>query len=133
VSLDDGGALIVTLGDDEILAHGGAAESDPSGLSGLSGLSGDRVLIGLRPSAIAIHTTRPTHASPRNVWEGKVASLELLADRVRVQVDATPPALVDVSAAAVQDLALRPGTGVWLSAKANETEAYRNPGTHPRS
>jgi molybdate transport system ATP-binding protein len=48
----------------------------------------------------------------------KLPCLELLTDRVRVQVDASPPALVDISAAAVADLALRPGTGVWLSAKA---------------
>jgi molybdate transport system ATP-binding protein len=56
-----------------------------------------------------------------------VVALEQLADRVRVQVDATLPALVDISAAAVADLALGPGTGVWLSAKATETEAYPDP------
>jgi molybdate transport system ATP-binding protein len=112
VHLDDGGTLTVTLGDDAALA------------STATGPTARRVLVGLRPSAITIHTARPTHASPRNVWKGTVASLELLADRVRVQVDATPPALVDISAAAVADLALRPGTGVWLSAKATETEAY---------
>jgi molybdate transport system ATP-binding protein len=85
--------------------------------------------VGLRPSAITIHTTRPTQASPRNVWHGTVIALELLTDRVRVQVDATPPALVDISAAAVADLALRPGSSVWLAAKATETEAYADPGT----
>jgi len=31
--------------------------------------------------------------------------------------------------AAVADLALRPGTGVWLSAKATETETYSDPAT----
>jgi molybdate transport system ATP-binding protein len=115
VHLDDGGAFTVTLGDDS-LTEVGAARSRL------------RVLIGLRPSAISIHTARPTHASPRNIWKGTVTSLEQLTDRVRVQIDATPPALVDVSAAAVADLALRPGTGVWLSAKATETEAYPDPG-----
>jgi len=79
---------------------------------------------------MTIHTTRPTRASPRNVWKGTVVALELLADRVRVQVDATPSAIVDVSAAAVAELALRPGTGVWLSAKATETKAYPDPGAH---
>ena len=69
------------------------------------------------------------HASPRNVWKGTVTALEQLTDRVRIQVDATPPALVDVSGAAVADLALRPGRGVWLSAKATETDAYLDPGT----
>jgi molybdate transport system ATP-binding protein len=89
-------------------------------------------LVGLRPSAISIHTARPGQASPRNVWQGTVAALELLADRVRVRVDATPPALVDISSAAVADLGLRPGTAVWLSAKATETEAYPDPGAHRR-
>jgi molybdate transport system ATP-binding protein len=118
VFLDAGGTFTVTLGDDDPAASGGTGESTRP------------VLVGLRPSAITIHTVRPTHASPRNVWEGKVVGLELLADRVRVQVDATPPALVDISSAAVADLALRPGTAVWLSAKATETEAYADPGTH---
>ncbi len=117
VSLDDGGTLIVTLGDQQPPAEEAARPCERP------------VLVGLRPSAITIHTIRPTHASPRNIWKGTVTALELLADRVRVQVDATPPALVDISAAAVADLGLRPGTAVWLSAKATETEAYPDPGT----
>ncbi len=115
VFLDDGGTFTVTLGDEDDLALTAGV------------LSSGRVLVGLRPSAITIHTAQPTHASPRNVWKGTVGGLELLTDRVRVQVDATPPALVDISAAAVADLGLRPGTGVWLSAKATETEAYPDP------
>ncbi|MEO6145284.1 MAG: TOBE domain-containing protein, partial [Dermatophilaceae bacterium] len=114
--LDGGGTLTVTLGDDNPVALGGPEQTDA------------RVLVGLRPSAITIHPEQPSRASARNVWQGTVVGLELLVDRVRVQVDATPPALVDISAAAVADLALRPGTGVWLSAKATETEAYLDPG-----
>jgi molybdate transport system ATP-binding protein len=116
VLLDTGGAFTVTLGDDD-------APSAPEGQSTRP------VLVGLRPSAISIHLARPVQASPRNVWQGTVVALELLADRVRVQVDATPPALVDISSAAVGDLGLRPGISVWLSAKATETEAYPDPGT----
>ena len=122
VSLDDGGIFTVTMGDASDLA--GQAGTRPST---------DRVLVGLRPSAITIHTAPPANASPRNVWKGTIDALELLADRVRVQVDAAPPALVDISAAAVADLALRPGTTVWLSAKATETEAYPDPGTPVRT
>jgi molybdate transport system ATP-binding protein len=118
VFLDAGGTFTVTLGDDD------TAASAPDGQSTRP------VLVGLRPSAITIHTARPTHASPRNVWKGTVAALEQLTDRVRVQVDATPPALVDISAPAVADLSLQPGTAVWLSAKATETEAYPDPGIH---
>jgi molybdate transport system ATP-binding protein len=120
VLLDVGGTFTVTWGDDDPAASAGTGQSTRP------------VLVVLRPSAITIHTARPTQASPRNVWQGTVAALELLADRVRVQVDATPPALVDISAAAVADLAVRPGTAVWLSAKATETEAYPDPGTGPK-
>jgi molybdate transport system ATP-binding protein len=114
VSLDDGGAFLVTLGDEVALAQAGGCPT--------------RVLVGLRPSAISIARSRPALASPRNVWQGTVSGLEPLADRVRIQVDASPPALVDVSAAAVADLGLRPGVDVWLSAKATETAAYPDPG-----
>jgi molybdate transport system ATP-binding protein len=82
------------------------------------------VLVAVRPSAIAVHTERPDHASPRNVWAGTITGLELLADRVRVQVQGAPDALVDLTPAAVADLALRPGLQVWLSAKATEVDVY---------
>jgi len=117
VFLDAGGTFTVTVGDDDAAS---AREGQPT----------LPVLVGLRPSAISIHTARPAQASPRNVWQGTVVALELFADRVRVQVDATPPALVDISSAAVGDLGLRPVTSVWLSAKATETEAYPDPGTY---
>jgi molybdate transport system ATP-binding protein len=86
-----------------------------------------RLLVAVRPSAVALHTRRPEHASPRNVWAGTVASLEQLADRVRAQVDGVPPALVDLTPAAVAELGLRPGSAVWLSVKATEIEVYPEP------
>jgi molybdate transport system ATP-binding protein len=86
--------------------------------------AGTDVLVALRPSAIAVHTERPGHASPRNVWAGTISGLELLADRVRAQVDGQPGALVDLTPAAVADLGLRPGLSVWLSAKATEVDVY---------
>jgi molybdate transport system ATP-binding protein len=82
------------------------------------------VLVALRPSAISVHTEHPEHASPRNVWSGTITGLELLADRVRAQVDGQPGALVDLTQAAVADLGLRPGLRVWLSAKATEVDVY---------
>ena len=102
VALDGGGTLVAT---------------PTPGTSG-------RVLVAMRPSAITLHTERPEHASPRNVWPGTIAGLEMLSDRVRVEVAGEPSALVDVTAAAVADLGLREGLRVWLSAKATETEAY---------
>jgi molybdate transport system ATP-binding protein len=104
VAIDGGGRLVTT-----------AAEG---------AVHGERALVVLRPSAITIHSERPGPGSPRNVWAGQVVDLELVADRVRAQVTGPPDALVDLTAAAVAELDLRPGTTVWLSAKATETEAY---------
>ncbi|HSN44474.1 MAG TPA: ABC transporter ATP-binding protein [Propionibacteriaceae bacterium] len=83
-----------------------------------------QVVVGLRPSAISLHTERPEHASPRNVWPGTITNLEMLTDRVRVQVAGEPSAMVDITAATVADLRLHDGQHVWLSAKATEAEAY---------
>jgi molybdate transport system ATP-binding protein len=85
------------------------------------------VLVSLRPSAITLHTGHPEHTSTRNVWPGQVASMEVLADRVRLQVAGSPAALADVTTAAVADLDLEVGRDVWLSAKATEVEAYAEP------
>ncbi|WP_445256233.1 ABC transporter ATP-binding protein [Nocardioides aurantiacus] len=86
-----------------------------------------RVLVALRPSAVSVHTEapgRPGPVSARNRWPGRVASLERLADRVRLQVEGSPAALVDVTAAAVAELGLVEGREVWLTAKATEVEVY---------
>jgi len=113
VQLDDGGTL-----------H---AAGHPDGVAAGRG----RVLVAVRPSAIAVHTQRPTHASPRNIWPGTVVGMELLADRVRVQVEGAPGALADLTADAVADLHLAAGTPVWLSAKATDVEAYPDPDPSP--
>jgi molybdate transport system ATP-binding protein len=106
VALDDGGHLVVP--------------PDPA----ITRTTTTRVLVGIRPSSISVHTQRPDQVSTRNVWPGTVAGLELLADRVRLQVEGEPAALVDITPAALADLGLRPGSSVWLSAKATETETY---------
>jgi len=53
-----------------------------------------------------------------------VTGLTLLSDRVRLDLDGQPPALVDVTPAAVAELSLSPGSQVWLSVKATELEVY---------
>jgi molybdate transport system ATP-binding protein len=85
------------------------------------------VLVAVRPTAIALHTRPPDHASPRNVWPGTISGLELLTDRVRVQVEGTPSALVDVTPDAVAELDLANGLPVWLSVKATDVEVYPAP------
>jgi molybdate transport system ATP-binding protein len=87
------------------------------------------VLVSLRPSAITVHTERPGHTSTRNVWTAKLAAMEVLGDRVRLQLVGAPSALADVTTAAVAELELEVGREVWLSAKATEIEAYPDSGS----
>jgi molybdate transport system ATP-binding protein len=105
VALDAGGHLVVTL----------APDADP--------LAG-RVLVALSPAAVSLHVTPLDRTSMRNVWPGRVAGLELLGDRVRVEVAGAPAAIVDITAGALADLGLERGSEVWLAAKATETVAY---------
>ncbi|MCW2821040.1 MAG: transporter ATP-binding protein [Marmoricola sp.] len=110
----------------------GSVELDEGGRLAVATRSpGGRVLVSLRPSAITVHTEWPEHTSTRNVWEGTIADMELLADRVRLQVRGVPSALVDVTPGAVSELALDVGGRVWLSAKATEAEAYPDGGRPP--
>jgi len=87
------------------------------------GQKGD-VLVAVRPSAIVVSVQRPQPSSARNTWHAKVTGLTLLADRVRLDLDGQPPALVDITPAAVAELALAPGSQVWLTVKATELEVY---------
>jgi molybdate transport system ATP-binding protein len=109
VALDGGGTLV--------------APADAAGST-----VGARTLLALRPNAISLHTREPGHASPRNVWHGTIAGLELLVDRVRVQVEGAPSALVDITPDAVAELDLAAGAEVWLSAKATDVDVYPEPG-----
>ena len=109
IALDDSGTFVATRS----LPDGPAA---------------GRVLVALRPNAIAVHTAAPEHFSPRNVWPGTIVGLELLADRVRAQVAGAPDALVDLTPDAVADLGLAEGTPVWLSTKATDLTVYPDPG-----
>jgi len=116
IDLDDGGTLIAAT-------EHRAAEHSP----GEPVPAPSKVLVALRPTAIAVHTARPEHSSPRNTWPGTVAGLELLTDRVRIDVHGAPPALVDVTPTAAADLDLTAGAPVWLSTKATDLDVYPTP------
>jgi molybdate transport system ATP-binding protein len=105
----DGSRVALTGGGDFIVAS--------------HGLHGD-VLVAVRPSAVVVSTERPRHGSARNTWPARVTGLALLADRVRLDLEGKPSALVDVTPAAVAELALGPGSEVWLTAKATDLEVY---------
>ena len=87
------------------------------------GQHGD-VLVAVRPSAVLISNQHPQPSSARNTWPAKITGLTMLADRVRLELEGQPPALVDVTPAAVAELSLSPGGQVWLTVKATEIEVY---------
>ncbi|MGQ0624976.1 MAG: ABC transporter ATP-binding protein [Sporichthyaceae bacterium] len=84
---------------------------------------GSEVLVAFGPAAVSIFRSRPD-GSPRNVFPATVSDMELHAGSVRLALDGPLPALADVTAAAVAELALGPGSEVWMAVKATETHAY---------
>jgi molybdate transport system ATP-binding protein len=87
------------------------------------GQHGD-VLVAVRPSAIVVSGEPPRATSARNNWPAEVTGLTMLTDRVRLDLRGEPPALADVTPAAVAELSLAPRSKVWLSVKATDLEVY---------
>jgi molybdate transport system ATP-binding protein len=108
-------------------ADGDTVHLDGGGILVASEPPPGRVLVAIRPSAITLHTTRPAGSSARNVWAATVTALAPLGDRIRVTATGELEATVDITAAAVAELALAPQRAVWLSAKATDVTAYPAP------
>jgi molybdate transport system ATP-binding protein len=77
----------------------------------------------VHPRAVAIHRAHP-EGSPRNVWSGRAASIELLGSRVRVRIDGEVPLVAEVTPAALKELNLVEGGEVWLSFKSTDVAVY---------
>ena len=107
-------------------ARGDRVDLDDGGKSGCSPSDATgEVHVALRPSAVALHRDRPEHASPRNVWAGRIAGLELVGDRVRVAGDGPPGVLADVTPPRSPTSTWPPGPTVWVSVKATEMTSIR--------
>jgi len=94
--------------------------------TGNAGLTGPALAV-VRPSALVLHIADPAPSSARNVWPGRVTSLEALGDRVRVAIAGHPPLVADVTTQAVADLRLTTGDHVWVSLKATDIDIYLEP------
>jgi molybdate transport system ATP-binding protein len=81
------------------------------------------VAVVVRPQSIALHAGRPG-GSPRNAWPATVTDLEADRDRVRVVLGGPIPVVAEVTAAAVAELALAPGSSVWATVKAVDVDAF---------
>lgn len=109
----------------------GVVESDairtPSGLlvaglhEGESLTSGASAVAVFSPGAVSVHRDRPT-GSPRNVFQATIRELEPRGSQIRIQTDEIS---ADVTAPAVAELDLLPGTEVFLAIKASEVAIYR--------
>jgi molybdate transport system ATP-binding protein len=88
-----------------------------------AGAEAGEVFAVVHPRAVAIYRNRP-EGSPRNVWRGRAANIELMGNRVRVRVDGEIPLVAEVTPAALKELDLVEGGEVWLSFKATDVGVY---------
>ncbi|HVM95951.1 MAG TPA: ABC transporter ATP-binding protein [Candidatus Acidoferrales bacterium] len=84
--------------------------------------SGD-VFAVIHPRAVALHRRAP-EGTPRNVWRGQIAGIDIEGPRVRIRVAGAIPVVAEITPAAAAELQLTPGVEVWVSIKATEITAY---------
>jgi molybdate transport system ATP-binding protein len=78
----------------------------------------------IRPHSIALERNHSAGSSVRNVWPGTVSEVDRLGDRVRVGIDGILPLTAEITAAALDALALRPGDEIYSSVKATDIDVY---------
>jgi molybdate transport system ATP-binding protein len=78
----------------------------------------------IRPHSILLARHRDDSASARNQWPGVVTELDRLGDRVRVGLAGRLPLTAEITAAALDALALQPGDEIHASVKATDIEVY---------
>jgi molybdate transport system ATP-binding protein len=83
-----------------------------------------RVFASIRPQAITISRTRDPLASSRNSWPMRIKGLELLGERVRVDLTGPIDLVAEVTNRAIEALGLRVGDEVVASVKATDIEVY---------
>jgi molybdate transport system ATP-binding protein len=77
----------------------------------------------IQPHAVALYRLAP-EGSPRNVWAATITDIDRQPDRVRVRLDGAIPLVAEITPAALDDLALRPGDRIWATVKATEITTY---------
>jgi molybdate transport system ATP-binding protein len=80
----------------------------------------------IRPQAVSLHRHLDDmdSSSPRNMWAGQVADIDLQGDRARVGISGALPLTAEITVAALTALRLAAGDEVWASAKATDIDAY---------
>ncbi len=76
------------------------------------------------PSDVAISLERP-NGSPRNVFRTQIQEIIHLGDRVRLALNGSLPMCAEITAGALEELAVREGDTVHASVKATAVKTYR--------
>lgn len=84
--------------------------------------TGDALAV-VHPRSVSLHRQEP-EGSPRNVSRGRVDSIELLGERVRVRVAGPVPVIAEITPAAVRELGLDEGAEVWTAIKATDITVF---------
>lgn len=101
------------------LAHAGVVETGSHDLRIADEMIEGAVVATIHPTAISVHPSRP-EGSQRNSWETTVERIEQLGPRVRLRTGPPLPLTVEVTDSARSDLAIEPGSRVWVAFKATE-------------
>jgi molybdate transport system ATP-binding protein len=83
----------------------------------------EEVFAAVHPRAVALYRRRP-EGSPRNVWTGTIAGIDVQGDRVRVHITGPLPIVAEVTPAAIAALDLGVGGDIHVSVKATEVVLY---------
>jgi len=78
----------------------------------------------IRPHSLTLTREAPAGASSRNVWDGTITDIDRLGERARVGIEGLLPLTAEITLAALDALALRPGDEVHVAAKATDIEVY---------
>ena len=78
----------------------------------------------IRPHSLAVTRDAPAGVSSRNVWRGVITDIDRLGERARLGIDGALPLTAEITLAALDALALRPGDEVHVAAKATDIEVY---------
>jgi len=104
-------------------ARGETVELDGGSQLIAAGAGQGDVFAVIHPRSVSMWRSRPD-GTPRNVWRGTAAGLDLEGERVRVRVASVPPIVAEVTPAAVAALRLHEGGEVWVTVKATDVNVY---------
>ena len=123
------GRLLETNADTSLVGLGDK-EGGPALVVPRSSLaSGSRLLLSVPANEITLALERPVGLSARNIVPARVEGIQKVDTwrliSARVSVDA-PPIVAEVTAAAIEELQIRPGTALFLIVKASSFTLYED-------